>query len=345
MIVRDEEGFLDDCLKSLEGEVDEIVIVDTGSRDRTREIALARGARLFEREWTGDFSAARNYALERAQADWILYIDADERLETPYPGALRAALDDEGAVACWVKFQPRVAFTPYRELRLFRSDPRIRFRGAIHESVLPDINRVMSSDGLAMRDVDIGIRHIGYEGDLTHKFHRNLPLLDLALEKDPKRVFLWVDKAQALSGLGRRDEAARACRTAIALAAADSSPKQRNDGALAWSLLIGFYLDDDPKQAAALAARAVEAYPDHYGLVLARANALYAAGEAQAALPFLQRLIAIDPQTVFDPLTAFDKRIFGEWAYQLMGAAFMRLNRIAEAGAAFAQAARLSGAE
>src|SRR5262245_1489579 len=86
MIVRDEEAYLDDCLKSIVDEVDEIVIVDTGSRDRTCDIARRYGARLFDLPWTGDFAAARNHALDRASGDWILYIDADERLAVPIAG-------------------------------------------------------------------------------------------------------------------------------------------------------------------------------------------------------------------------------------------------------------------
>ena len=80
LIVRDEERFLAGCLASLAGRVDEIVVADTGSVDRTREIALEHGARLIEHRWADDFAAARNVALDAASGDWILYVDADERL-------------------------------------------------------------------------------------------------------------------------------------------------------------------------------------------------------------------------------------------------------------------------
>ncbi|HVP07398.1 MAG TPA: glycosyltransferase, partial [Candidatus Acidoferrum sp.] len=79
MIVRNEEELLGRCLESIRDWVDEIVVVDTGSTDRTEEIAKSYGARVFHQPWEGDFSKHRNYSLERAICDWTLVIDADEQ--------------------------------------------------------------------------------------------------------------------------------------------------------------------------------------------------------------------------------------------------------------------------
>lgn len=342
MIVRNEEAFLDDCLRSIVDEVDEIVIVDTGSVDQTREIATRHGARLIERPWTNDFSAARNCALDHATGDWILYIDADERLAVPARGALRAAIGDPGAVAFRVLFQPQVNYTPYREIRLFRRDDRIRFRGVIHETVHPDLESVARSDGLSIGWADLRLNHVGYEGDLTPKHHRNLPLLEAAVRVTPERVFLWIDMAQALAGLGRRPEAVRACWTALRAAAALPDEKQNCDAALAWQWLVTLHLHANPVRAVALARRGLSAHPEHHALRLMLANALFAAGEAAPIPDLLDPLIAIDGETFEDPLVAYDKRIFGEWAHDLMGAACARLGRRADAGEAFRRAAILS---
>lgn len=80
LIAKDEEEFILSCLNSAKHLVDEIIVVDTGSRDETAGAALAAGARVFNFSWTGDFAAARNFALERAGSDWILVLDADEVL-------------------------------------------------------------------------------------------------------------------------------------------------------------------------------------------------------------------------------------------------------------------------
>jgi len=339
MIVRNEEHFLDECLLSIVDEVDEIVIVDTGSTDRSIDIARKYGAKIIERPWTGDFSAARNIGLENATGDWILYIDADERLRVPAPGALRAAVSRPEAVALFVSFRPRPDFTPYREPRLFRRDDRIRFRGVIHETTRPDIYSVCNSDAMILEPVDIGIDHYGYEGDLTHKCVRNLPLLQDAVAKTPDRVFLWVDLAQALKGLGRLREAEAACWEAIALARGNPIAKQHCDGAKAWGCLIELVLDGDLKRAVELADQAVAEYPDNHILALTRAGVHFDDGAADTLLVPLQRLVAIDADVFADPLISYDKRVFREWPNNLLGAVYARLGRRREAGEAFARAA------
>lgn len=83
MIVRDEQCFLPRCLDSVRGVVDELCVVDTGSTDRTVEIARAHGARIEHFTWIDDYAAARNVSLAMATGDWILVLDADEALATP----------------------------------------------------------------------------------------------------------------------------------------------------------------------------------------------------------------------------------------------------------------------
>ncbi|CAG1020908.1 partial heptose III glucuronosyltransferase, partial [Methylococcales bacterium] len=86
MIVKNESKYLRGCLDSVFGAVDEIVIVDTGSNDDTIAIAEEYGAKVFHFPWQNDFSMARNFALEKSTGDWILYLDADERLT---PGSIQ----------------------------------------------------------------------------------------------------------------------------------------------------------------------------------------------------------------------------------------------------------------
>ena len=111
VIVKDEAEHLAGCLASLRGAVDEIVVVDTGSTDGSVAVAQGFGAVVLHHEWAGNFSDARNRGLDRATGEWILYIDADERLQVP-AGALRSAVDRDDAAACWVLFQPRVRSSP-----------------------------------------------------------------------------------------------------------------------------------------------------------------------------------------------------------------------------------------
>src|SRR5271157_4235359 len=93
VIVRDEEKNLPACLSSVAGLFDEIVVVDTGSTDRTREIAREFGARVFDFVWLNDFAAARNAALARATGDYAFWLDADDVLDLPKREKLQALLD------------------------------------------------------------------------------------------------------------------------------------------------------------------------------------------------------------------------------------------------------------
>src|SRR5262249_59148278 len=98
MIVRDEEAVLAGCLRSIRDVVDEIVIVDTGSTDRSIPIAQQFGARLFDHRWRDDFAEARNEALARARGRFILYIDADERLSSTSRSQMARLLADDSVV-------------------------------------------------------------------------------------------------------------------------------------------------------------------------------------------------------------------------------------------------------
>jgi len=78
LIVKDEEKHLENCLNSIKSLADEIIIVDTGSKDKTKEIAKKFTNNIFDFRWNNDFSEARNFALSKSTKDWILSIDADE---------------------------------------------------------------------------------------------------------------------------------------------------------------------------------------------------------------------------------------------------------------------------
>lgn len=179
LIVRDEERFLDRCLASLRGHVDEICVLDTGSGDRTVEIARSHGAILGSRPWDDDFSAARNASLDLASGDWILQVDADEELIPPALGAW-SVLRDPATFCALVELDLRGdAGRSERtwQPRLFRRDPRLRYRRPLHETVL---------DGLAEaglpppRPVPLLLVHHGYLGEVVSsrgKIERNVRIL------------------------------------------------------------------------------------------------------------------------------------------------------------------------
>ena len=340
LIVRDEAAMIGGCLESLRGEVDEIVVVDTGSVDATPHIVTSYGARLLHHRWNGDFSAARNRALDAVNGNWVLYIDADERLVPVIGTALREVVVAPGHAAFQMRFRPKIGYSPYHELRLFRSDPRIRFEMRIHERVLPSVLRVCESDGLGIGQTEAGIQHLGYEGDQSHKHGRNLPLLMRAVDDNPDRVYYWWHLGETLAALGNTQEAEAALRTGIETARRTRTVRALLEAVLAVHALARLYLDaSQPLKAMAILQDGLSIRPDDPALLLQQARSLVDLGHYWEALPLLSGLVLNNPTEFWDPDVAYDLRIFGEWAYDLMGVTQFRLERFSDAEEAFLAAA------
>jgi tetratricopeptide (TPR) repeat protein len=319
--------------------VDEIVVVDTGSTDRTIEIARTYDVVLLQRPWRDDFGWARNEGLAAARGDWILYIDADERLSVPPHRRLTDGLDAPRTIAARVLFHPRLNTTPFREYRLFRNDPEIRFRGAMHETMMPDLRRLQGDGGIII-DSDVTIEHLGYEGDQSHKHARNLPLLRAAVAAEPGRLYYWHHLAETLADMGRSDEALDAVEQVMPQIEAGIYTGSERGVA---TLVIGTYvrlLNQKGRDTLPAIELGLSLHPSHAQLLLLKAQALIGRGELEPALSILEPLAAIDVDTFVDPLLSYDRRIFSEYAPDMMGVALLRMGRRAEAADAFERAAK-----
>jgi len=339
LIVRDEERFLAACLSSLAGRVDEIVVVDTGSTDRSRDIAGDLGARVLPFRWIDDFAAARNAAVDAALGEWVLYIDADERLvefDRAEAERLLAARDH----ACYtVLFRPQRGFTRYREHRIFRNRPELRFRGVIHESLIPALDELVAREGARIGASAIGLEHDGYDGDIRHKHPRNLPLLEKRLAQDPAHVYSWAHLGTSLLGLGDAEGAEQAWRRGLdvvrsraATTAADGLPY----------LHLANFLLDCGRDATELLDEACRRFPDNYALLWLRARTLVEAARYREAMPLFARLAAIDPDALGDGPMAFDRSIFGANAHAALGLCAFRLGMYDQSAAHYARAETLA---
>jgi hypothetical protein len=216
MIVRDEEHRLPGCLDFVSGLVDEIVVVDPGSSDRTAEIAAERGAVVVPFVWQSDFAAARNAALAVTHCEWVLQLDADERLAPGGAAALRRACDERGFECGFVTLlnarsvddtvddvvhEPACRYDePTALARLFRRDDDLRWQGRVHENVAAWMGE------RRVRRLDAALVHDGYTPEVAR-----------ARGASPRRT-------------PRR--AGRARRTCIALTQQidDDEPRTRSDG-------------------------------------------------------------------------------------------------------------------
>ena len=200
LIARDEEKMLPGCLASARSAVDEIVLVDTGSRDRTIEIARRAGARVLEQPWADDFSAPRNLALEHATGRFVLQLDADERLAPGAGKLLRRLLRAPEADAFFLRLHdaaqldaaPRDVTSgrarqgdPVLLLRLFRRLASVRYRGLVHESV----DGALRERRARFTATEVDLVHLGNVPELRKeraKTTRNVELLRRQCATDPE---------------------------------------------------------------------------------------------------------------------------------------------------------------
>lgn len=181
MITRNEERFLARCLGSVQPIVDEIIVVDTGSVDRTREIAGLFQARIYDFKWTDNFSAARNFSLSKASGDWIFSLDADECISEhdhiafknlvgnispgsqAYSFVTRNYTHDPNQVG-WMANDGRYrceeagcGWIPTDKVRLFPNHTELKYEYAVHEMVEPSLDH----HGVKIRHCSIPIHHYG----------------------------------------------------------------------------------------------------------------------------------------------------------------------------------------
>jgi glycosyltransferase involved in cell wall biosynthesis len=217
LIVKNEENYLADCLASVKDWVNEIVVVDTGSIDKTVEIAKDYGAKVSNFEWIGDFAAARNASIEKATNPWILQLDADEEMiestlswfDETYPW-----LDKDGYYLTLNNLRDASSdeiLLSHKLIRFYRNHPQIRYRFKIHENIIITSGIVGQSEA--------EILHKGYGKDVNNevKSQRNLQILLDVIRENPNDPFNHYYAAQSYLSMGKGQEAYRACMKALKL--------------------------------------------------------------------------------------------------------------------------------
>lgn len=221
MIVKNEENVLDRCLASIAHLVDEVIIVDTGSTDDTKEIASKYTSKIFDFKWVNDFAAARNYAAEQATGDWILVLDADEYIdEESYKEFIAGLKEDNGL---YDKYGVRILnFTGlYGESliqnfhdRVYKNNGKLSYYRAIHE-------QLHAADGSPVNShiAKLLIFHSGYLNKTVKekgKSERNKELIDIEM-KETKNAFDYFNLGNEYFSLGEYGEALKAFMTAYSL--------------------------------------------------------------------------------------------------------------------------------
>ncbi|SHJ41133.1 Glycosyltransferase involved in cell wall bisynthesis [Clostridium cavendishii DSM 21758] len=182
IISKNEEKNIGRCLRSISNIADEIIIVDTGSTDKTIDIAKNFNAKIIKSNWNNDFSNARNLALDNAIMDYILYIDCDEELDTSNGMLLKKSLGTKDNIECYcinlINIVNGKKNMSIQSLRIFKNRPEFRFKGKIHEQIFPSICEIYGDDCVELLD-KINLYHYGYDinkADIQKKIQRNLSI-------------------------------------------------------------------------------------------------------------------------------------------------------------------------
>jgi glycosyltransferase involved in cell wall biosynthesis/Flp pilus assembly protein TadD len=300
MIARDEAANLPACLGSVADLVDEMIVVDTGSTDDTREVAQRLGARVVDFDWVDHFAAARNESIRHASGDWIFWLDGDEHLDDDNRGKLRALLEqlrDENAAYTMKQRSPPGPGSDdavvFDQCRLFRNDPGLRWQYRVHEQIQPAVERT----GGVVHPTDIVIEHSGYQDPALYrrKAERNLRLLLLEDGERPGDPFVLFNLGWTYKHLGQTVTALAYYRRAL-----ERCPPGVSIHRKLYALLARGHYELGQRQEALAACRAGrQRYPDDVELLFLEALALSDLGDLKAAEECLVRLLASTPTDAY----------------------------------------------
>ena len=302
MIVRDEAAQIEDCLRSVQGFADELVVVDTGSSDDTVARARALGARVEQIPWPGDFAPARNQALQWVSGDWVLVLDADERLRPEAMAPLRALMAQPDVLLINLLRQEVGAVqSPYSNVsRLFRRHPAIRWSRAYHSMVDDSVAELLQREP-HWRIADCpepALLHDGYRPELLaqgDKAQRLRAAMEAELERNPGDPYACAKLGSLEVAEGHRQRGIALLEQGLARCPATAHPER-------YELLLHLALAQGPEQADAAEAlyRQALAVPLAPRLTLAArlnlAALLLERGAGEEAEALCQRATAVAPE-------------------------------------------------
>jgi len=337
MIVRDSSATLGPCLQSIKPWVDEIIVLDTGSLDNTRDIAREHGAKVFEFPWCDDFAAARNQSLQHARGQWLFWMDSDDTIDAISGKKLRDLANQPEHKAMAYVCQVRCPAGPDEgdyatetvvdHVKLLRNHPLIRFTGRIHEQVLPSIRKL----GGEVEWTDISVIHSG--SDLSpagrqRKLARDLRLLELELTDNPDSTFALFNFGMTLLHSGRAAEAVNPLSRSIALAFPGESHLRK-----VYALLASAYAQLDRTETShKICLLGLIACPHDPELLFRKGLCEQSLGQWSEAEQTLRRLVEMPPGKHF---SSIDRGIVGVKAWHNLAGIYERLGKPHSASAAW----------
>lgn len=254
MIVKNEETNIEKALSWARGIVCEQIVVDTGSTDRTVELAEAMGASVYHFQWIDDFAAAKNYAISKAKGDWIAFLDADEYFKPEDARKLVPLLTKLDRTSYYVMLtdwlqlnEEGEIFSGGTQARIFKRVPGLKYKGRIHE--------LLALDGVSIVDVsvdateELAIYHTGYALETSmdrKKGERNLRLIQMDLDEDPYNYDMMGYLGDSYFAMdGGMEKAEEWYRKAISLMPSQINDLEARSAATFWKLMLILNQKDD----------------------------------------------------------------------------------------------------
>lgn len=283
LITKDEERNIANCLRSIHSFVNEIILLDTGSSDRTIEIAKHYSAHVFEKEWANNFSESRNLALSQANEPYILVMDADEELDPEsYQHLEQICSLREGEAGRVPVISPSLDdhVSISRITRAFPNNPRYRYEGRIHEQLLLDKGNV----SIRYVNVDVRINHQGYRQEeiiRKNKTERNLDLLLLDYQSNPKDSYTLYQLGKTYQVHQKYEEAEKYLLIALRECKISGAPYPTFYSSLMITMVYVLMKLRKFKEVLLLLQEGVKLFPDYTDLYFMYANTLVQMGDSK----------------------------------------------------------------
>ncbi|MDY6861912.1 MAG: glycosyltransferase [Thermodesulfobacteriota bacterium] len=339
MIVKNEEDFLPGCLASVRDVADEIVIVDTGSGDRTIEIAKKFGARIYKFPWDNNFSHARNKSLRYAIGEWIFILDADERLSKESRPIVKKIIDNPSKQAYSVKLYLDDNFLPIDVLRIFRRSLKLHYTGLIHE--------VLEPSPPSIEDSEVSLLHINPHNKKIKrkKYNRNMLILKKQLKDDPDDVYCMAELGRYYLKKKRFKDALKHYNQALCSFRAQNSSSEKNPAdVVSYKYLIEYYgeVEKDFEKAHDLCLEGINSFPLYPWLFWYAGILLIRMKSYENAIHYFLTCHLMGKNGKFDRTLPVDKDILGYKPLHGMGVCYFHLKNYQKARKYFQEALSLN---
>lgn len=344
MIVKNEEKFLAQCLKSIRDVVDEIIIVDTGSTDKTIEIAQSFDAKIYHHPWRNSFSEARNYSLSYARCDWILQIDADEALEHTDIPLLHKLICNDAYNAIFVAIYSELpgGRSKHYYTRIFRRG-KAYFEGIVHNQLI--------FEGASFQS-EIIFYHYGYnltDQEMQRKYKRTGDLLRQQLVENPDNLFIMTNLIRNYRNEFNFNKVIELGEKGLKLSESQTDCNSRNQRQRIYiDLVYAFINTSQLDRAEEICSEGIKENHDSLDLLFVMGEILMRKENFNEALLYFKKYLIMKDRESKIPafnLSIVDAYFYEHKAYDNIGVCYEKLNLLNEAEVAYKKAISLNNKE